>query len=179
MRFLVGLILLVAVACTQAPRGPTVLKGFRDTNRQIASQVNVTAERMAGDWVVRERFAGQPGPVLGMELDVLPAGALQWSVFGGACSNAVCTSTQRQILLEPKGQGRWLPVGENLGGFDVEIWVLWMDFDSRTMAIGTPDGRYGMILDKSVQGGDDRITAARDIMEWFGYDVARLERVVR
>ena len=178
MRFLVGLILLGGVACAPAPESELkVLSSYRSFDTQIASQVNVTADRMAGDWVVRERFAEQPGPVSGMELDVLPGGALQWSVMGGDCTEEVCFSTEKLVFLEPRGQGRWRPVGEGLGGFDVELWVLWMDFDDRTMAIGTPDGRFGLILDKSATGGVDRIAAARDIMKWFGYEVSRLEKV--
>ena len=182
MRFLVGLILLGGVACAPAPEPESelkVLSSYRSFDSQIASQVNVTADRMVGDWVVRERFAEQPGPVSGMELDVLPGGALQWSVVGGDCTEEVCFSTEKLIFLEPRGQGRWRPVGEGLGGFDVELWVLWMDFDDRTMAIGTPDGRFGLILDKSATGGADRIAAARDIMKWFGYEVSRLEKVER
>jgi len=184
MRFLVGLILLGGVACAPAPEPEPepelkVLTSYRSFDAQIASQVNVTADRMAGDWFVRERFAQQPGPVSGMELDVLPGGALQWSYENGDCIEDVCFSTENLVLLEPRGQGRWRPVGEDLGGFDVELWVLWMDFDDRTMAIGTPDGRFGLIFDKSATGGADRITAARDIMEWFGYEVSRLEKVER
>lgn len=179
MRILVWLMILGVVACTQTPAPPTVLTQHRNPDVQIASQVNVTAQRMAGDWAIRQRFVDQPGPVSGMTLDVLPAGALQWSFETGDCIDDVCFSVENQVLLEPLGQGRWQPVGENLAGFDAEIWVLWMDFDSRTMALGTPDGRFGMILDESIRGGEDRIAAARDIMDWFGYDVSRLEKVER
>jgi apolipoprotein D and lipocalin family protein len=55
--------------------------------------------------------------------------------------------------------------------------VMWMDFDSRTAAIGTPNGDFGWIMDKNPTGGGDRIAAARDIMDWFGYDVSQLQEV--
>ena len=55
--------------------------------------------------------------------------------------------------------------------------VLWLDADNRTAAIGAPDGRIGWIMDRSPRGGADRIAAAREIMEWQGYDMARMKEV--
>jgi apolipoprotein D and lipocalin family protein len=72
-----------------------------------------------------------------------------------------------------------MPAGDQALLPAAEIWVLWMDFDDRTAAIGTPSGRFGWIMDKNTTGGGDRITAARDIMEWFGYNMAQLEEVRR
>jgi apolipoprotein D and lipocalin family protein len=49
---------------------------------------------------------------------------------------------------------------------------MWMDADNRTAAIGTPGGSFGWIMDRKATGGDDRIQAAREIMEWQGYDMS-------
>ena len=150
-------------------------ESFRDQSAQIASQTNVAASRMAGDWVIRQRVASQKGPIGGMTLSELPAGALQLSVLGGDCIDDVCFETETLVLLEPTGPGRWTAVNPPAGVVTAEIWVMWMDFDTRTAAIGTPSGEFGWIMDKNPTGGRDRITAARDIMDWFGYDVERLQ----
>ena len=52
--------------------------------------------------------------------------------------------------------------------------MLWVDDDFRTAALGTPDGSLGWIIDRSATGGTDRIAAAREIMEFNGYDVSKL-----
>lgn len=47
-------------------------------------------------------------------------------------------------------------------------WVIWVDVGYRTLAIGTPSGRFGIILDR---GGipADRLNAAREIFDFNGY----------
>ncbi|MCP5036327.1 MAG: hypothetical protein GY945_01870 [Rhodobacteraceae bacterium] len=58
--------------------------------------------------------------------------------------------------------------------FATEYWVLWVDEDYRTAAIGTPSGTFGWIIDRERSGGEDRIVAAREVLEWLGYDMNRL-----
>jgi len=181
-RIFAGLMLALLVACTQKDAPVVVVlpaESYRDPTAQIASQTDVTANRMAGDWAIRQRFASQSGPASGMSLSVLPNGALQWTYETDECLNDVCMSRDVLVFLEPTGPGRWTPRDPELAGFDDEIWVMWMDFDTRTATLGTPSGEFGWIMDKNTTGGRDRITAARDIMDWFGYDVQRLEEVRR
>lgn len=169
----------VLVGCTPEPIPAPPPEVFRNTGAQIASQTDVTASRMAGNWVIRQSFANQPGPKGAMELSELPGGALQWSYGSGNCIGDVCVSVENLVLFTPSGPGRWTPENPEIAGFDEDIWVMWMDFDTRTAAIGTPSGEFGWIMDKNLTGGRDRITAARDIMEWFGYDMTRLNEVDR
>ena len=65
-------------------------------------------------------------------------------------------------------QGRY-----HLPQLSMPIWVLWIDADNRSMAIGTPDGRLGWILSKD-SIPTDRLLAAREILAWNGYDVAKM-----
>lgn len=178
-RIVAGLMLGVAAACAPQPEVIAPNPVFRDTGAQIASQTDVTAARMAGDWVIRQRFASPQGPVGGLSLTELPDGALQVSILGGDCAQDTCFEVETLILLEPTGPGRWTPVNAGPWMSDREIWVMWMDFDSRTASLGTPSGEFGWIMDKNATGGRDRITAARDIMEWFGYNLSQLNEVVR
>jgi len=174
---LTGFALLGLVACAAPAPVLNTVEVFRNPTAQIASQTNVTAARMAGDWVIRQSFAGATGPQGTMSLMELPDGALQWTFPRESCLNDVCNREDVLVLLEPTGPGRWAPSDPQAAGFGAELWVMWMDFDDRTAAIGTPDGQFGFILDKSSNGGGDRITAARDIMEWFGYNMALLKEV--
>lgn len=52
-------------------------------------------------------------------------------------------------------------------------WVLWVDSGYRTLALGTPDGRFGFVLDRG-RIGPDRLTAAAEIFDFNGYSKARL-----
>lgn len=55
------------------------------------------------------------------------------------------------------------------------IWVLWVDEGYRTMALGTPSGRFGMILERGAgPTPSDRNAAAREILAWNGYALQRL-----
>ena len=49
-----------------------------------------------------------------------------------------------------------------------EWWVIWVDVGYRTLAIGTPSGRFGIILDRGAIP-PDRLNAAREIFDFNGY----------
>ncbi len=68
-------------------------------------------------------------------------------------------------MLEP---GRWA------SGEVPELWILWVDDDFRTAVIGTPDGSLGWIMDRPGQASPDRTAAAREVLDWSGYDLGRL-----
>jgi apolipoprotein D and lipocalin family protein len=176
-RVLTGLVLVVLAACTAEQ--PVLTQGavLRDPSAQIASQTNVTADRMAGRWVIRQRFATQSGPLGVVTFSTLPDGALQMAQTRQTCGVDPCGNDQAVVLIESTGPGRWMAVDAPDAFPREEIWVMWMDFDSRTAAIGTPNGDFGWIMDKNPTGGGDRIAAARDIMDWFGYDVSQLQEV--
>lgn len=59
--------------------------------------------------------------------------------------------------------------------FGTEYWVLWVDADYRTAAIGTPSGSFGWIIDRKRTGGADRLKAAADMLAFNGYATDRLQ----
>ena len=69
----------------------------------------------------------------------------------------------------PVGPGRFA-----LAGWPDPIWVLWADADLRTLVLGTPSGRFGMIFNRDGALPADRLTAARAVLAWNGYDLDRL-----
>ena len=178
-RMFATLILVIVAGCTQEPVVVVPAAVYRDQSAQIASQTNVSADRMVGEWAIRQRFAVSRTPTGAMSLAALPNGGLQLSILNENCRDDVCADEEVLILLDQTGPGRWTPRGPQSALPAEELWVMWMDFDTRTAAIGTPSGEFGWIMDKNPTGGRDRITAARDIMDWFGYNMQRLEEVVR
>ena len=70
--------------------------------------------------------------------------------------------------------GQLRPVGKAEAPLDRTWWVLWVDADLRTLVLGTPDGSFGVILNRDARLPADRRTAARDILRWNGYDLSLL-----
>lgn len=181
------LLLLALGACMAAPDAPPP-ESFRDRGVPIASQVNVGLEDLDGSWFVRGTigdFSLRQSihfnlDTMGMRVrpDIPPM-----TTEGGQGENSVSVNF---IIHEILGfdQGRfdavartWVhySIDELIGEPTLSYWILWADADRRTMAIGTPDGTFGFILDREREGGEDRIAAARDIMEWMGYRVDEME----
>ncbi len=142
----ISVVALFALAACNAGQGTVGPAVYRAADAPISSQVDVTPARLAGDWHVRL------GPVLG-------------PVAAG--------DRLRLRDLRATGPGRFETSQGPLAG--QTLWVLWLDADNRTAALGSPDGRIALILDRAPSGGADRIAAARDIMQWQGYDLSRLK----
>lgn len=58
-----------------------------------------------------------------------------------------------------------------------DYWVLWVDEGYRTAVVGAPNGRSGWILNRDPQIPQDRLNAAREILDFNGYDLSQLEMV--
>lgn len=173
---------LAAGACAPQPGPPVAL--LRNPTAPIASQVDVAANELAKVWVVRQAFGGR-WPAFQSQISIAAeAGGLRIAPPRIACASGGLCAAERDspgpVDFAPGAPGRWIAVDRSAAsraGLPQEIWVFWMDFDRRTVALGDPDGRFVAILDQSATGGDDRITAARDILEWYGYDLSRVEGV--
>ena len=55
--------------------------------------------------------------------------------------------------------------------------VMWVDDGFRTAAVGGSGGQAAAIIDRAPTGGADRIAAAREILDFNGWDVSRLREV--
>ena len=114
---------------------------------------------MTGDWWIRAEFA-EEAPIQRQ---------ITYALDGSEAF--LIGPKDGQLVRHELGRGaRW-----HAGQDRPEIWLLWVDTGYRTAALGTPDGQFGMILDRSPSGGADRITAASEILEWFGYDMNKLQ----
>ena len=59
-------------------------------------------------------------------------------------------------------------------GYSGDYWVLWVDESYRTAVIGQPGGGAGWILNRDTAIPLDRLRAAREILDWNGYDLEPL-----
>ncbi len=156
-RALLAALALAALALAACAPKPVVEVSYRDTSRQVYSIAGFDSARINGAWV---EVAG----------------------FGAACHGGtmqIGAATQYALCLPggPK-RGAGPMVAAIPGRFDLAgigpFWVLWADVDNRTMVIGAPSGHIGMILNRDAKLPPDRLTAARDILKFNGYDVTKL-----
>jgi len=142
--------------------------GYRDPSVPIASLAVYDPARMAGDWNVAAAFGAEAACGSAKERWIQVAAAT-FRVEGVACAG----HRQRASSTEARhvGPGRFLRRGS--GGSE-QIWVLWADADNRIAVLGTPDGRFGRILARPGASRGDLMQAARRVLEFNGYDLARL-----
>ncbi|MBV7393151.1 lipocalin family protein [Mameliella sediminis] len=139
-------LLLMLAGCAAAPVPRDV--PLRNPTAPVASQVDATLTRLTGDWRVVQGAGVAPGSSVNVS------------------SNQVSLAGQVRTVRDD-GQGRL-----SLDG--APLWIYWIDADNRTAALGDPDGRRVWIMDRTGQPGE-RLRAAREILEWYGYDLTRLE----
>lgn len=161
----IALIALV-LCCACAARAPSPSASYRAVQSPIYSTAALPMARLAGQWRQVGGFgAAKPcaaAPVL--TITATPQGAAQ-------AQFDLCLGAQRVqgggAVASAGAQGRYL-----LAGLPAPIWVLWIDEGNRSMALGTPDGRFGMILSKDPIPAD-RLRAARAVLAWNGYDLTQ------
>lgn len=170
---------LALAACAPGPR--YVPDGYRDQGVPITSSTRFDAARFAGDWIVIASFEQTPRAVTTDRVSFAP-NAVGYSYFTAASRVPAMDPELAAIVdmsappdLEIGAFGRLSFVGE-FSEAD-PIWVIWVDEDHRTAVLGTPSGRFGMILNRSATLRADRLRAAREILAFNGYDLSKLRKV--
>lgn len=150
---------LFLAACGQGGPPPAPVAdaaSFRTAEAPIASTTRGTPADLAGDWVVSAAYPGASLAGPGTAVTVIP----------GPGSSAVWRFPAQAVATALTAPGRYEG--------DARLWVLWVDDDFRTAAVGTPDGRFGWIMDRPGAASPDRTEAARRMLQFNGYDLARL-----
>lgn len=162
MSRLIMLCVLLAACAAPAPRAD------HDLRRQsvpIWSAAAFDAARLGGRWSQTGEFAANgAAPCAGRGLDIGADG----SIKGHLCVAGDLTRIEGQIAVQ--GPGRLI-----LPGIAEPAWVLWADEGYRTLALGTPNGRFGILLERGTgPTPPDRRRAAHEIFDWNGYVLERL-----
>lgn len=160
--------LLALAACGSRPEPQRDQTPLRDPKGWISSAVVFDPARFGGRWYVAESGAAGCG------------GAVQHWAFDGSgyrVSGVDCAGTAPQRMdgrLAVTGPGaRFTPQGA-FG--DLPVWVLWVDQDYRVAVLGTPSGRFGMVLSREMPPRSDLIVAARRVLDFNGYTLRRIGR---
>lgn len=152
------LILIAAVLLAACVAKPAEGPAFRAAGSPIWSAAAFQPMQVAGSWRQVADFQGTgPGCAAG-------AISISQAAKGLALSGTLCIAGRPEKVSGTAplvGPGRLRVKGE-------DWWILWVDSGYRTMAIGTPSGRFGILLDRGAIPAD-RLTAAREIFDFNGY----------
>jgi apolipoprotein D and lipocalin family protein len=138
---------------------------FREAEAPIWSAAAFAPAQVTGSWRQVAGFAAAPGGCRGGAVTVDPAPG------GFAVRGTLCLDGQTRkvdALARPVGPGRLSVEGQE------DWWVLWVDSGYRTLAIGTPSGRFGFVLDRGAIP-QDRLAAAGEIFAFNGYTAGALQ----
>ncbi len=150
--------------------GEVGVEFHRNTKTPISSTTRFDVDRFSGFWHIRAEF-------LHPEEEAL-RGAVEFRAGAGKIAQIAMHGPKRSGF----GVTDIYDVNQLMAGrftlgqkpYQTEYWVLWVDDDYRTAAIGTPSGSFGWIIDRDRNGGEDRIKAAKDMLEFNGYNMPRL-----
>lgn len=152
------------------PTGPS----YRDQSAPIGITSRFDAKKFEGVWYVRAGFDPSLGRMAFRLIDTPKGPAMRLGAF--VCDPAgVCGDFAEDLPLKRMGKGRYsvrMP-----DGMTREFCVLWVDEGFRTAVLGNKTGEFGWIVDRSTKGGADRIKAAREILDFNGYDIRQLRTV--
>lgn len=140
---------------------PNQVQGhYREASAPMYSSAVLDRSRLVGRWKQVAAFGPKGAACRPGGVDIKGGASL-------AASFRLCLSGADQ-----KGAGPMQPIGPGRFGIaGQEWWILWADGDYRTLVIGTPSGGFGFVLNRGGAISADRMKAAREILEWNGYDL--------
>lgn len=156
--------------------GEGLFEVYRDTSKPIASQANFDPARYLGTW---HEVARYPVP---FERNCSGVTAQYGSNDDGTVSVFnTCRNEDGSVRSTIKGSAEIVGPGRlkvkfpSIPFVKADYWVLWVDQDYRTAVVGAPNGQSGWILNRTPEISADRLTAAKEILDFNGYDLGRLE----
>ncbi|MEM8536513.1 MAG: lipocalin family protein [Pseudomonadota bacterium] len=171
-----ALLILVALGGCATQNSGGWFSVYRDTDAPIASKALFDADRYLGTW---HEVARYPVPFQAGCVNVTATYGLGddglLSVLN-ICRNADGDETGRITgTAEIVGPGRLKVRFPSVPFVAADYWVLWTDEDYQTAVVGAPNGRSGWILNRTPDIRPDRLQAAKDVLAFNGYDLARLK----
>jgi apolipoprotein D and lipocalin family protein len=151
---------LMLAACVAKPDAQSA---FRAADAPIWSAAAFAPAQVAGTWRQVATFQAPGASCSSGAVEITPDGN------GLRLSGTLCLAGRLETVSGTApmvGPGRLRVAGE-------DWWVIWVDSGYRTLAIGTPSGRFGFILDRGAIPAD-RLNAAREIFDFNGYRTGSL-----
>ena len=145
-------LMLSLAGCAQGPAAVMTDIPLRNPTAPVASQANLPIEEIAGEWPLVQSAGITQG-----KLRIEPGSLVISRSEGGFAKPATYD-----------GNGRF-------STHDLSVWVFWADTGRRTIALGDPNGSFVLIANRDAQAAQERIDAARDILEWYGFDLSQLK----
>jgi apolipoprotein D and lipocalin family protein len=147
--------------------------GYRDTSVTIASAAAFDPVRYAGRWYEIARF---PVPFQEGCTDTVAEYAVQADGTLSVVNTCLVDGAPRRIegSAELTGPGRLEVSFDTVPFVSAPYWVLWVAEDYGSAVVGVPSGRAGWILKREPTISPDRLEAARQVLDFNGYDVSRL-----
>ncbi|APX11924.1 lipocalin family protein [Tateyamaria omphalii] len=90
-----------------------------------------------------------------------------FDVVGGMWRERDGAGDGRAGTVEPIGTGI-LRIAYDDGGTR-DLWVLWIDPDHNTAALGDPEGRFGFVATRAGTRRGDQVRAAEQVLDFNGY----------
>lgn len=173
------LALALLAACGRTTGGePALFDEYRDRSVPIASAAAFDPVRYLGTWheVARYPVPFERGCV-GVTAEYGQRADGRLSVLN-TCRDATGAVTSTITgTAEVVGPGRLKVRFDGLPIPAADYWVLWVAEDYGTAVVGAPNGRSGWVLNRTPTITPDRLAAAREVLDFNGYDVSRLEIV--
>jgi apolipoprotein D and lipocalin family protein len=177
-----SLIIFALLAACATPFEGEKLGGFgevyRDLDVPIASKAVFDPDRYLGTWYEVARY-----PVL-FERGCVGVTATYGKRDDGAISVLnICRNPDGMVKSRIEGKAEIVGPGRLAVSFPSvpfgasDYWVLWVDEGYRTAVVGAPNGKSGWILNRDPQLPVDRLNAAREVLDFNGYDLDRLMEV--
>ncbi len=139
-------------ACAPAPSDDPQL--LRNPTVPIGAISRFEEARFDGRWQVERAGAGE-WALAGFE------------VAGGRWQELSATGATRDGRVKPLGRGILEITYEDTTTRD--LWVVWIDPDHNTAALGNPDGRFGFVVTRVGKRRADQIRAAEQVLDFNGY----------
>ncbi|MEM7471224.1 MAG: lipocalin family protein [Pseudomonadota bacterium] len=168
MRVFAFIALMLLAGCASV-----VPASYRDQSAIISSKAAFDAQAYSGTWY---EIASYPTPFQQGCTRTTADYAIRLEGGFDVLNRCVVDGKLKEIsgIAVPDGPGRLLVSFKGVPFVKAPYWVLWVDADYQTAVVGTPSGRGGWILSRTPDIRDDKLTAARQILQFNGYDLSGL-----